>query len=152
MSSYIVAGRGAGGASEAVGCLWNPHGSQVLRVWWVSFVHSSTPVGLTGWALQRATTRGTPASTITPDLDNHNGRRAGPSSGALLDLGNYTTNATLDASVLARAPMGAVAAGGHDWLFIDKPIVVPGGTGLALNQVTANTLSNVDIVFGWEEG
>lgn len=151
MSEYMAAGRGAGGASETVACLWNPHGSLAFRVFWVSFVYATVPAAVVSWGLQRATTRGTPAATLTPDLDSHNGRRAGPPSGALLDLGDYSTNATLDASVLARCMTPIPRSTGHDWFFA-QPIVVPGGTGLALNQITANAMTNVDVTFGWMEG
>ena len=154
MSLYSAGGHAsAAGASEVVACLWNPDTELVLKVWWVSFIHRQAPAALTSWALQRATARGTPGATLTPDVDNHlNGRRAAPPSGALLDLGDYTTNATLDASVLAQVPVGPVIANGHDWMFTNKPIVVPPGTGLALNQTTANALVNVHVTFGWEEG
>lgn len=67
-----------------------------------------------------------------------------------MDLGNYTTNATLDASVLARCPSSIPVGSGHDWKF-PKHIIVPAGTGLALNQITALTLATIDVTFGWDE-
>jgi hypothetical protein len=152
VSQYTVSGRGAGSNGETIACLWNPHASSAIRVFWCSFVYATAPAAFVNWALQRATARGTPALTIVPDADSHNGSRAGPPSGALLDLGDYTTDATRDASHLVRVPTPAVVGSGHDWWFVKQPIVVPAGTGLALAQVAAMTLTNVDVTFGWDEG
>lgn len=156
---YAVGGRSAAnGAGEALATLWNPHASQSLYVIEFEVVSLGANSGCIG-TLQRATVRGTPGSTITPDLDNSYSRRAAPPTGALLDLGDYTTNATLDTSILWRVntPGGANTAGsgahlmlGVDEIEDDHGIEVPFGTGLT--YVSTQALSGgADVRFTWEE-
>lgn len=152
---YCVGGRigATGGAGEVIAQLWNPHASLPLRVAYVAFAGSggASPADA---LVQRTTARGTPGSTTTPDADAAANRRASPPSGALLDLSDFTVNATVDASVLRRWTSSGVVAAGFDAWHHDGDrfggIIVPAGTGLALVATAAWTAAG-DATFWWDE-
>jgi hypothetical protein len=147
MARYSVGAPASNSAdiNEATGVLWNPHSTIALRVYGIEVQHNSSVSGCT---VSRVTTRGTPATTTTPDADNQWGRRNTPPSGALLDRGNYTVNPTVQTPpLLAFQLSGQVGSAINYWL--PQPIIVPGGTGLALVLNTAATAWSYS--FTWEE-
>jgi len=101
--------------------------------------------------LKRSTARGTPGSTVTPDIDNHSERSVAPVSGALLDLALFAIQPTLNASELGpECQPGNLAGAG---LMYDIPfgIVIPPGTGLVIAQITALAFPASGIGFTWYE-
>jgi hypothetical protein len=148
---FNVRGRSAatGFADEVAAQIWNPHATQ--RIMLVEFMVVKQAAGAVtdSVRLQRSTVRGTPASTVTPDIDNHFERSIAPPSGALLDLADFSTEPTLDASALGptfilsqRGSMVSYAfPGGH---------VVPPGTGIAISTVAANFPIS-EVTFTWLE-
>ncbi len=147
---YAVGGRATGGgAGESLAALWNPHATQMLRVTYIAIAENSitAPQSVT---LRRTTTRGTPASTITPDADNAYDFRSAPPSGALLDLGDFTVAPTLAAAVLWRWTASAAQGCGAEDRF--PCLCVPAGTGLALVDAAALAWTSAsDLTFTWEE-
>lgn len=143
---FLVAGRNGSPSvanNEVVGQLWNPSTDRSL---WVAEIMYTTVV--TGTAqnmrIQRTTARGTPATTVTPDLDNDMEREVTPQTGALLDLALFSVQPTVDASVLFRTPpTGGTTAGGilDQIVFPGKGIKVPPGTGLCLRAAAISGCS-----------
>lgn len=151
MGRYICGARNNNGADagEPLFTLWNPHASIALRVIAIGFERQSTDVY--GLEIIRISTRGTAANTETPTAENDVSRRVAPPSGAVIDRGNFTANPTFTGPNLAKYKPGEVAGSGFMW-YLDrrKPIVVPGGTGLAL-VTTALLATATDCTFMWEE-
>ena len=94
----------------------------------------------------RTSTRGTPGSTVTPDIDNDYNRAVAPASGALLDLADYTVAPTLQPPRLMRYTL--TATGGGILIELDR-LAIPPGTGLAI-EATAN-LGTGFYTFEWDE-
>jgi hypothetical protein len=129
--------------------LWNPSSTKKIKVReiWVF----KTVATADNHAIQRATARGTPGSTITPDASNClETPRIAPQSGALLDLAAYTVQPTLTGVILARANLPAAVGSGFIWVFAE-PIEIPPGEGLALITPVAVILQPSDITFVWDE-
>lgn len=149
---YMVAARSGATAATAdhvVACLWNPHATKsiyVVQVLWGMPVVSSN----TTYHLRRATARGTPGTTVTPDIDNDFDHAAAPISGALLDLAAYSVQPTLDATKMLRGLVLNVVGGGMRFLFVGKGRRIPAGEGLAIAQNGA-TASRLDVTFEWDE-
>ncbi len=146
---HRVAGRTAATAAvnNAVCALWNPHSTARIQV--VEFGCFITAAGTAAQTivLQRITARGTPGSTVTPNIENDDRRAVAPASGALLDLAAFTVQPTFTGE-LFRFPLANVAGSGiqmpFDW-------TIPPGTGIALKAVlTAWPISDVN--FAWREG
>lgn len=151
MPRYSVAGRSASTAAtidHAGAALWNPASAQRLRVLVVEFALPGG--GAHEIALVRITTRGTPGSTVTPDLDNDYARVLTPSSGAVLDLAAYSVQPTVAGPYMHRFNNSNVAGGAISWVF-KHPIIVPGGTGLAIVTTAALLIPASDITYTWNE-
>lgn len=151
---YTVRGRTAATsttADHAIAQLWNPHGSQRIKV--ISFTVFKTAAGAAGDAfrLKRSTARGTAGTTVTPDIDNHSERAVAPVSGALLDLANFSAQPTLDASELGPDFVTAAFAAAGIVYAIPGGIVIPFGTGLVLAQVAATAWPISGVSFTWLE-
>ena len=152
MQRYSVSGRNAATgavADEPGAVLWNPSSAKIIYCREISGFTSSA----VAWALQliRTSTRGTPGSTVTPDIDNDRDRLRAPESGALLDLALFTSTApVVEGPPLARTHLGAVI-GSAFALNLNPPIAIPAGTGLAIANVPATAGPTVDWTFVWEE-
>jgi hypothetical protein len=150
---YSVGGRGAGSIAtgDPQALLWNPHST--VRLYVVDFSWAFTGTAAEALLFQRATARGTPITTTTPDIDNAWERDKAPPSGALLDL-DWSTIPTTDASILWRFSVGAGQAGGGtsavDRLFGWPGIVVPPGTGLQLSSAASGVAAG-NITYTWYE-
>ena len=148
---YSVSGRNAAtGASvdQAGAVLWNASAIKVIYCREISGFTSSA----VAWALQliRTSTRGTPGSTVTPDIDNNRDRLLAPQSTCVLDLGLFSSAPTVQGPAMARTHLGAVIGSAFGWIF-DPPIAIPAGTGLAIANVPATASPTVDWTFVWEE-
>jgi hypothetical protein len=154
LSRYGIGGRSGTTAATAghyIGVLWNGHATKSI------FVRSMTMSKLAGGAgqlMRRLTTRGTPATTETPDIDNDFERLKAPISGTVLDLGAYSVQPTqsLPEDLVRPMPSGAAAAPGPIWevYFGETGIRVYAGTGLGVAQ-TGATASQYDLSFIWDE-
>lgn len=147
MRRYSVAGRGAapsaGGDPYAV--LWNPSTTKTIFV--VALEIADPAAGSATPAIQRTSTRGTPGSTITPDIDNDYDRALAPESGAVLDLADFTVIPTFEGPRLSRWSL--TFSGGSLELVINDPIAVPQNTGLMIEVVAG--LQVIETSWVWEE-
>ena len=147
---YAVAGRSgttAATSGHSICSLWNPAGGEAISVWQVHYHFLS---GNNVLSLCRTTTKGTPATTVTPDADNDFGRRAAPSSAPVLDLGAYSVQPTKVASDNLRCGSAGAIGANFSWA-LTVPITVPPGTGLAINQTSA-VAQGGEVAFLWEPG
>ncbi len=148
-----VAGRSAATAATAnhvAACLWNPHATIRLRVYEIAWCKTVATVD--GLMLVRTTTRGTPASTVTPVMQNETDYAAAPVSGALLDLGAYSAQPTIvsTAAALWRWNLPAAIGSGFIQSFPEE-MEIPPGNGLAVITPAATILQPADISFAWAE-
>lgn len=154
---YSVRGVGTytGVVPHAAFGLWNPHGSQLVKVKRIVLSEQSgASIGaLSGF--RRSSARGTPASTVTPDVSNDGKRGAAPPSGLLLDLGSYSVEPTLDADDIGpiHAQSGGTASGDADFFAHDYPgdgFYIPPGTGLCLVKLGTGTVI-YEVSVTWSE-
>jgi len=140
--------------------LWNPHATIALQVFYVSLTKRSTGTGTYTGAAYRTTTRGVGGASDAPIVGNHVDNLAAPPSGALLDTSVFTTVPTLETPELIRWQASGRPAGGIIWtvpiddengIDLDRAIIVPAGTGLALAQPVAGVTESMEVTFGWLE-
>jgi hypothetical protein len=152
MIKYRVAGRSTatdGTINYAYGALWNASATKSI---YVLEIHVIKTVGtVDNHALTRITARGTPASTVTPDIDNNDDWSVAPASGALLDLGTYSAQPTLLTPALMRTNLPATIGSGFVWIFPDPGIRVDAGDGLAITSPVAVIGQPADITYVWWE-
>lgn len=152
MGRYSVSGRSvatSATANEPAAMLWNGSGAKDIRVREIQWTKVTGT--LDRMQIARFSTRGTPGSTVTPDIDNDYDRLLGPPSGCTLDLGDFTgTAAVIQDPALATINLPGVVATGFSLIF-DPPIRVPAGTGLAVATPTAAAVVAGDVVFVWDE-
>lgn len=148
---FVVGGRSAATAAtlrHVAAALWNPSAAKRIRVHGVYV--AITVATASNLAIARTTTRGTPGSTVTPDIDNEGERAAAPPSGFLLDLAAFTVQPTVDASDMERWPLAA-AIGSGVMIPFRKPKEIPAGGGLALITPVAVIFQPADITFDVED-
>jgi hypothetical protein len=140
----------AGTADHVGALLWNPHGTKSI---YVREVHVFSPAAtVQAPSLVRTSTAGvTPTSTTTPDADNAFDRRAIPPSGALLYGATFGTQPTLQTPYLARSYLPAAIGAAVMWSFLDEPLEVPAGTGLAVATPIATALQANRVTYVWDE-
>jgi hypothetical protein len=136
--------------AHAVAALWNPHATARIRVVEISLVAVAAPGAGAGIELRRITARGTPGSTVTPAIQQHDARAIAPPSGALLDLAAYTVQPTLEAGGLWGWVLGAVIGSGFIYP-VPLGIVVPPGAGLALVNRAAIIVPASEVAIVWQE-
>jgi hypothetical protein len=148
---YSVVGQGTAPAvaNSALAGLWNPHTTQSILVVQISVNNLSTASGTRFVALSRVTTRGTPASTVTPDIYSHHIQGVAPPSGALLDLGTYTVEPTQETPYDFGLGWPPVISAGAVFP-IPGGIIVPPERGLGLIQLPASTFVG-EVTFSWLE-
>jgi hypothetical protein len=153
---YRVGGRSAATAATANHCaaqLWNPSTTVPL---WIREIHvASTTAGVSNLAVNRSTARGaTPATTVTPDIDNDVEKALAAPSVAVLELALFTTQPTIAAPDMERWNLPAVIGAGVMWIFGgrgDGAIKVGPGLGICVNTPVAVILPASDFTFVWEE-
>lgn len=151
--SYRVSGlTGATAATDAhaLAGLWNPHSTQRIRVVEISCVEVTAPGAASGIEIRRNTARGTPASTVTPLIQNHDGRALAPPSGALLDIGAYSVQPTLETIALWTWIFGAVIGSGFIYP-IPLGLVIPPSSGIVLVNRAAIAVPASEVTFVWQE-
>jgi hypothetical protein len=143
---------GAGAGSVAFG-LWNPHSTQIIKLKRIVLSVQAGASSGTIAIFQRSSTRGTPASTVTPDISTDGKRGAGPPSGALLDLGAFTVQPTLDTDELfSFVQLGGTSGGDADFTQYDfqgEGFYIPPATGLCLARSFNNPTYEVTLT--WSE-
>lgn len=144
-----IAGRTAATAAtanHAAAGIWNPHATDRIKLVGVDVV--VTTAGVANLGLLRATTRGTPGSTITPVIQSTLARDVAPPSGFLLDLAAYTVQPTLDSAVayLWRWNIPAAIGAGVIYRF-PAPIEIPPGAGIVLVTPVAVIFPISDVTF-----
>lgn len=148
LTRYSVGGRGAvpGANGEPHAVLWNA--STTKTIYLIEFVaaHYGATTA-TRPALVRCSTRGTPGSTVTPDIDNDRDGSVTPASAVVLDLAVYTVNPTYEPPRLMTWTI--TSDGGEIALVFRTPIAIPQSTGIAV-EVVAN-LFGLDTTWTWEE-
>lgn len=152
MARYSVGGRSVATAATANHCaaqLWNPHATKAIKV--VGIRISKTAATIDNHTMRRTTARGTPGSTVTPDVTNHLQRQYAPGSGAVLDLAAFTVQPTLEGIELTRDNLPATIGSGFVWSFLDSPLEVGPGKGLAVCTPVAVILQPSDFTFIWDE-
>lgn len=152
---HAVTGRNAASSSiinHAAFGLWNPHSSLLIKV--LEIILTTNDFGGSKWsgAFRRTTERGTPGSTVTPDISNSSRRGAAPASGLLLDLAAYSVQPTLESddwgSVIIAS--GSNRGGVHRFRF-GTGLYIPPGAGMALISVEADSSPAFDISAFWTE-
>lgn len=149
---YRVAGQNVASAATAahgVATLWNP--SSAVEMWLKELHMVNTTAASADVRLARITGRGTPGSTVTPDIDNEYARAATSPAGALLDLGTYSVQPTVDASVLDLWNTPATIGAGKVWSFGSKGLLIPPGAGIGIVNRTTTATAACDFTFGWSE-
>ena len=139
----------AASADHALASLWNPHATARIRLVEISVVATTAPAAGSGLELRRITTRGTPGSTVTPGIQNHDARELAPPSGVLLDLAAFTGQPTLEANGLWGWILGAVIGSGFIYP-IPRGLVIPAGAGIALVNRAAIAVPACEVTFVWE--
>ena len=130
---------------EPYAALWNPSTTKQIYLASISIEDDHATISNRPGPV-RTSTRGTPGSTITPDIDNDYNRAVAPQSGALLDLADFTVAPTLQPPRLMRYTI--TATGGGVLIDFDR-LAIPPGTGLAI-EATAN-LGSGFYTFEWDE-
>ena len=148
LTRYSVGGRGAlpsaGGDPHAV--LWNASTTKQIYVIELS-IENFTGTFRAEVALQRTSTKGTPGSTVTPDIDNDRDRSVAPVSSVVLDLSDYTVVPTFEGPRMSRWTIPS--DGGSLSVVFNTPIAVPQTTGLAVEVVSQ--LPALETAWIWEE-
>lgn len=156
MGVYSVRGRSAETAVTADHCvvqLWNPSAVRKIRL--LEFgAHLNTALGTVSSAiLRRTSARGTPGSTVTPDINNAWDHDIAPPSGALMDLSAFSVQPTLIVSDMwalrASAATGSAAWG---WVWSNPAgIWVNPGNGIAFIKDSAAAWRISEVYVVWEE-
>ena len=148
LTRYSVGGRGVlpGTSGEPYAVLWNASTTKQIYVLELS-MENFTATSLSVLALQRTSTKGTPGSTITPDIDNDRDRSVAPVSTTVLDLGDFTVAPTFQGPRMMRWVVPS--DGGSLAVVFSTPIAVPQTTGLGVELVSGT--ANIETAWIWEE-
>lgn len=153
MNEYRVKGRNAATdatADDAVATLWNP--STAKPIWVLEISLHNTTAATAQVEITRQSTRGTPGSTVTPDIDNDIDHELAPLSGTLLDLGAAgATEGTKLGPAMEEYWTAATIGAGKIWNFRANPIRVKAGAGLAIVAADAVAVPACSVGFCWRE-
>lgn len=141
-------------AGQGIWCLWNP--SSDRPIWLISWTFEVLSATATFRPLlDRFTTRGTPGTTVTPDIDNDYENYVAPASGCLLDLGLYSGTAPVTAGGQTAFIMRwqtSAAQGEAPFIFVPpKPILIPPGDGFGATVAGNVVCSQGDVTVEWCE-
>jgi hypothetical protein len=141
-----------GTVNKAVAVLWNPHTTHRIKAVELRLVIVNAPLDAVGYTLRRVTGRGTPTSTVTPNINNHSEKSLAPPSGCLLDLA-WSTQPTI--------PAPASNPGKKGWILapvkgsgVSDPIdeIIPPGEGLGIFSTVPGVVITVGGAgFSWRE-
>ena len=155
---YSVLGRTAGigsGAAVAAASLWNPHSSLTIKLLALSVALQDTTNTNRDFLCARINARGTPASTVTPNISKDSRRGVAPQSGTLLDLGVYSVEPTLDGDFQPPYMQfgGNVSMGKFVFHRFGNGLYIPPGAGFSVIDITnVGSGTNVrDYTFTWVE-
>jgi len=150
---YSAGGRTAATTAttgDAIATLWNP--STTKPIWLISYQYVTIDAVNSGrHSYQRITTRGTPGSTITPDIDNDWEKYAAPASGALIDLAAFSVQPTLATPFTARWHVPTGTGEMPVFFYPIRPVKIPPGTGFAATNPQASIAGAGDVTFEWME-
>lgn len=119
--------------AHAIAEIWNPAVGKRIYLVEIGLNAITAPAAGAGFAFRRATAKGTPAATVTPNAEASDERDAAPDSAFTLELGAFSVQPTLAAGELGFAwSLAAVAASGIFYPFSGRGIAIPPGTGLVL--------------------
>lgn len=150
MARYGVGGHnaiaGAASTNRCLAAIWNPHASRALILLHAEWWQADASPGTSNLGLVRISTQGTPGSTVTPDADNDYRRKVAPATGALLNLGDFSVQPTVQGPYMKRAHVSGPASGagsGIAWV-LSRGLFVPAGTGIAIVTTTSFTFDAGD--------
>ena len=130
---------------------WNPSTTRTVRVMEVRYAKQGAAT-LDAHMLIRSTAKGaTPATTVTPDIDNNYDRFMAHPSVSLLESALFGTQPTLATPELERTSVPAALGAGYAWTYYPDGIIVPPGTGLCAATPTALILIAGDFTVIWDE-
>lgn len=159
MTTYYVRGVSGGiataGADETWAELWNPHASRRIRVVECGlFLMDFAGLGQPYWYLARSTTKGTAASTVTPDADNSAEGDVTPPSGATLELAEFSAQPTLATPPLYSFPASLLTPSNGGGFIIPMPrgFWLPPSQGLCIVYKLNETFSGgCEVNFTFED-
>ena len=147
---YSVGGRGGPTAASVhfVGALWNPHATKSI---FLVIASSSKTVGTQALNMHRISARGTPGSTVTPDIDNDLDGLLAPISGAVLDLAPYSVQPTrVDPAVGSFMPSQSNPGATEESWFGEEGLRIPAGTGVGW-IIPVGVATTSDLSCAWDE-
>jgi len=153
MAAYSVrgfTGATAATADHTIAALWNPDSVKRLCLLEHGCFKAGAGTANDSVYITRITTKGTPASDVTPDADNAWLGDDTPGSGALLSIGAYSAQPTKASPPLFGWVASAAAGSGYIWP-TPRGIWVPPGTGIAIVQRAATAWPTSEVYFVWEE-
>jgi hypothetical protein len=147
LTRYSVGGRGAAvsASGDPHAVLWNASTTKQIYVLELSIENPGTIVATI--AIQRTSTKGTPGSTVTPDIDNDRDRAVAPVSSVVLDLADFTVLPTFQGPRWSRTNLAT--NGGALGIVFSVPVAVPQNTGLMVEAVSG--LATIETTWTWEE-
>lgn len=149
-SSAILSAATAATADQSAAHLWNPSSTKSIFVREVHVFSTAATAQHPG--LVRTTTIGTtPGVTVNPDADNCFDGRTAPVSSADLYAATFATYPVVALPYLCRTTLPAAIGAAVMWSFLDEPIEVLPGTGLAVATPVATALQADLITFIWDE-
>lgn len=152
--AYVARGRTVAttaAADVAVANIWNPSTAYRLTVYEIWICCNAAPAAGAGIYLRRTTTIGTPGTTVTPSIENHNDRAIAPPSVMTIGMGPYSVQPTfVTAGQLVGWTFAAVPASGIIMPF-PRGITIPAGTGLCIATTQAVAIPASDVSVVWEE-
>lgn len=148
LTRYSVGGRGAApsAGSDPHAVLWNASTTKQIYVLELG-VENFTVTTAATIAIQRTSTKGTPGSTVTPDIDNDRDAAVAPVSSVVLDLADFTVVPTFQGPRMSRWVVPS--DGGALGIVFSIPIAVPQSTGLMVEVVSG--LAAIETTWTWEE-
>lgn len=154
---YSVRARGDSTANDRfVAALWNGHATQRVGVRRIACWLAEAAAANSQLYLFRLSARGTPGSTVTPDINTDHKRGVAPASGVVLDLGPYTAEPTPTPN--ANTPIEVIhvstdIAGKAIFNIAEQGTLwIPPGAGIGIRHSgSATTFPAVEVTFYWIE-
>lgn len=134
--------------AHAIAEIWNPDATKRIYVVEFGLNEVTAPGAGAGLVFRRATAKGTPAATVTPNAEAADERDSAPDSAFTLELGAFSVQPTLATGELGLAwTLAAVAGSGIIVPISGKGICVPPGTGLCLVNRAAIAVVAAEVSF-----
>lgn len=150
--TFMASGRSSttdAAADNFVGHLWNPHSTRSLWVVEICLATSAASTTLDPKRLMRTSTQGTPATSVTPDLDDDEWGESPPATGAVMGLANFSVEPTIASPELLSWTFASTGVHGLTWVLRPEGIRVPPGSGLGLTNTgaVAGVVTSLTFVF-----